>query len=137
MSDYEYLLGGCYTVSKFCCVCGCEIKDSEPYYCVAPNTFTCFNDECHTKYHWDLLAARYVVPGQHEYFVVNGKLYQIGSNDDMPRGMGGRYYVIQFEDGTVRDTRSLWFISDVPKFKSKIFKQNAHFIQKGECGNYD
>jgi signal peptidase I len=77
------------------------------------------------------------VPGQHEYFVVNSKLYQIGSNDDMPRGMGGRYYVIQFEDGTVQNTRSLWVIGDVPESKRKIFKQNARFIQKGEYGNYD
>ena len=123
-------------MSKFCCVCGREIKEYEPYYCVAPNSFTCLNDECRTKYHWDLLAARYILPKQHEYFVVNGKLYQIGSDKDEPRGMGGRYYVIQFEDETVRDTRSLWFIGDVPKSKRKIFKQNAHFIQKGECGNY-
>lgn len=124
-------------MSKFCCVCGREIKEHEPYYCVALNTFTCLTDECRDKYHWDLLAARYVVPGQHEYFVVNSKLYQIGSNDDMPRGMGGRYYVIQFEDGTVQNTRSLWVIGDVPESKRKIFKQNARFIQKGEYGNYD
>lgn len=118
-------------MSKFCCVCGRKLMEYEPYYCVAPNTFTCFSGECHTEYHWDLLAARYVVPRQHEYFVVNNKLYQIGSEDDNPRGMDGRYYVIQFEDGTVRGTRSLWFINDVPKEKRHIFKQNAHFIQKG------
>jgi len=123
-------------VSKFCCVCGCEIKEHEPYYCVAPNTFTCFSDECHTKYRWDLLAARYVVPGQHEYFVVNGKLYQIGSDKDEPRGMSSRFYVIMFEDNHVVTTRSLWFIGDVPKSKRKIFKQNAYFIQKGACGDY-
>lgn len=115
-------------MNKFCCVCGHEIKEHEPYYCVAPNTFTCFSDECHTKYRWDLLAARYVAPGQHEYFVADNKLYQIGSNNDVPRGMGGRYYVIQFEDGTVRDTRSLWSIGDVPESKRKVFKQNARFI---------
>lgn len=122
-------------MSRICCVCGREIKEHEPYYCVTPNTFTCFNDECHTKYHWDLLAARYVVPGQHEYFVTNDKLYQIGSDKDEPHGMGGRFYAIMFEDGYSTTTRSLWLIGDVPKRKRKIFKQNVHFIQKGECGD--
>ena len=124
-------------MSKFCCVCGREIEEHDRYYCVAPDTFTCFSKECYTKYRWDILAARYVVPGQHEYFVANGKLYQIGSDKDEPQGSGGRYYVIQFEDGTMRDTRSLWVIGDVPKSKRKIFKQNARFIQKGACGDYD
>jgi len=124
-------------VSKFCCVCGREIKGSEPYNCVNFNTFTCFDGECNSIYHWNLLAARYTtIPPQHEYFVVNNKLYRIGSDEDEPRGMGGRYYVIQFEDGTVIGTRSLWLIGDVPKSKRRIFKQNAHFIQKGECGDY-
>lgn len=124
-------------MSKFCCVCGREIKERESYYCVAPNTFTCFSNECRIKYYWDLLAARYVVPGQHEYFVVNGKLYQIGSEKDEPQGMGGRFYAIQFEDGYSTSTRSLWYIGDIPKGRRKIFKQNAHFIQKGACGDYD
>jgi len=115
-------------VSKFCCVCGCEIKEHEPYYCVTPNTFTCFNDECHTKYHWDLLAAKYAMPGQHEFFVTNNKLYQIGSDKDEPRGMSGRFFIIQFEDGYTTITWSLWLIGNVPKHKRKIFKQNAHFI---------
>ena len=123
-------------MSKFCCVCGREFKGNEPYYCVGPNTYTCYEGDCWSIHQWDLLAARYVVPGQHEYFVVNGKLYQIGSDKDEPRGMSGCFYVIQFEDGTVADTRSLWFIGNVPKSKRKIFKQNAHFIQKGKCGDY-
>ena len=123
-------------MSKFCCVCGREIKEYEPYYCVAPDTYTCYNEECRIKYHWDIYAERYLTPEQHEYFVVNGKLYRIGNDDDNPRGMGGRFYVIQFEDGHCTSTRSLWYIGDIPKDKRKIFKQNAHFIQKGECGDY-
>jgi len=115
-------------MSKLCCVCGREIKEHEPYYCVAPNTFTCFNDECYIKYRWDLLAARYIAPGQHEYFVTNNKLYQIGSDKDELRGFSGNYYVIQFEDETIRDTHSLWFIAEIPEDKRHIFKQNARFI---------
>lgn len=122
-------------MSKFCCVCGREIKEHEPYYYAGPNTYACYEGDCWSIYRWNVLAARFVVGRQHEYFVVNNRLYQIGSEKDDPQGSDGRYYVIQFEDGTVRDTRSLWFIGDVPKSKCKIFKQNAHFIQKGECGD--
>ena len=115
-------------MSKFCCVCGREIKEHEPYYCVAPNTFTCYSDECRTKYYWDLLAARYVVPGQHEYFVTNNKLYQIGSDKDIPRGFGGKYWSIEFFDGVYCNTNSLWFIGDIPSNKEHIFKENAIFL---------
>lgn len=122
-------------MSKFCCVCGREIITDLPYYCEGYNTFTCSN-ECHDVHRWDVLAARFNVEGQHTYFVVNNHLYEIGDEKDEPHGMSGRYYVIQFDDGTMRDTHSLWFIADVPKSKRKIFKQNARFIQKGECGYY-
>ncbi len=122
-------------MSKFCCVCGREFKENEPYYCVGPNTYTCYKGDCWSIHRWDLLAARYVVPGQHEYFVTNNKLYQVGSDKDEPRGMGGRFYAIMFEDNHLVTTRSLWFIGDVPKSKRKIFKQNARFIQKGACGD--
>ena len=115
-------------MSKFCCVCGREILTELPYYCEGYNTFTCSN-ECHNTHRWDVLAARFNVEGQHTYFVINNHLYEI---DDEPGGMSGRHYVIQFEDGTIRDTYSLWFIADVPKDKRHIFKQNARFIQKGE-----
>ena len=123
-------------MNKYCCVCGREFKENEPYYCVGPNTYTCYEGDCWSIHRWDILAARFVVEQQHEYFVVNNQLYQIGSEKDDPQGSSGRYYVIQFEDGTIRDTHSLWFIADIPESKRKIFKQNAHFIQKGEYDNY-
>ena len=84
-------------MSKFCCVCGREIGEHKPYYCVAPNTFTCHEGDCWSIHRWDVLAARFVVDRNYEYFVTNNKLYQIGNDNDYPRGSRGRHYTIQFD----------------------------------------
>ena len=115
-------------MSKFCCVCGREIKDSEPYYCVGPNTYTCYEGDCWSIHRWDVLATRFVVERQHEYFVVNNQLYQIGSEKDIPCGFGGKYWSIEFFDGTYCNTNSLWFIGTIPSNKKYIFKENAKFL---------
>ena len=117
-------------MSKVCYICGHEIKEGEPYYCIGPNSYTCGTDECYRKYFWDRLSARWIVPNQHEYFVTNNSLYQIGSDTDEPRGMDGNYYKIQFEDGTIKETHSLWFIAVIPKDRRDFFKENAHFVEK-------
>ena len=120
------------TMNRTCCICGREIKEGDFYYKVDSNSYTCGDQECYNTYQWNKWAERFQTPNQHEYLVINNKLYQIGSNEDQPRGSGGRYYVIQFEDGIIRDTRSLWFIIEIPKSKRKIFKQNAHILQQKE-----
>jgi len=118
-------------MSKRCYICGHEITEDELYFSAGGNTYVCSNPSCYPIFFWDLQAARFVVDSKHEYAVINHKLYRIGSNDDDTRGMGGEYYAIRFNDGHFRDTRSLWFIGEVPLDKRKIFKENAKFIQKG------
>ena len=112
-------------MSKYCYVCGREIKDNEWFYCVGPNSHVCNDNKCYKTYFWDRLTAKFVVDTQHEYAVIGSKIYSIGSDNDEPRGMSGRPWTIEFFDGTVRETNSLWYLAEVPEDKKHIFVPNA------------
>ena len=119
-------------MNKYCYICGREIKPHTLFYCVGPNTHVCDSKECYKTYFWDRLAAKFVVDRTQRYVIVDNNLYEIGDEEDYPRGFGGNYYKIQLENGTIKDTHSLWFIGEIPEDKRYIFKQNAYFMQKGK-----
>lgn len=115
-------------MDKYCYVCGKKIQDSEFYYNIGPNSYICNKNGCYNFYYWDNLATRMISDKYHEYVIVDKKVYQIGSEKDEPRGMGGKYWEIQFNDRVIVKTHSLWFIGNLPKRLIRDFPDNAKFI---------
>ena len=108
-------------MSKFCYICGREIKDHTLFYCIGPNSYVCDSKECYNTYFWDRLAAKFVIDKENKYVVIDGFLYQIDKDSN------GRHHTIQFENGN-------WLGEldpEIPETKRNIFKDNAHFMQKG------
>lgn len=116
-------------MKKYCYVCGREIKDGELYYSIDVNNYICNSENCYNFYFWDSLAARMVHNRFHEYVIVNGEIYQIGSDDDSPRGFGGRHWAIRFNDGYYIETNSLWYRGKLPERLIPDFSDNAIFIK--------
>ena len=114
---------------KHCYVCGKIIHDGDFYYQIGPNSYTCGNDECFLFYFWDNLATCMVFDKNHEYAIVNQNVYQIGSDDDCPRGFSGRHWKIQFNDGVCVETNSLWHRGELPQRLQHDFPDNATFIE--------
>ena len=118
-------------MNKICYICGQEIKSHDFYYCVGPHSYVCNDKNCYQTYFWDRLAAKFVTDNKYQYVVINGILYQIDDDKREPKGFSGMHHTIQFENGKVIETNSLWLIGEVPETKRNIFKDNAHFVQKG------
>lgn len=114
---------------KFCYVCGREIKDGDFYYNAGPNHYVCGNDECFDFYFWEKLTARIAINPYHEYVIVDKNVYEIGSDDDQPRGFSGRHWIIQFNDGFRAETNSLWHRGELPLRLQHDFPDNAKFIE--------
>lgn len=115
-------------MEKRCYVCGKLIQDKTVYFSVGPNSYICSNDNCYEFYFWDDLATRMISDKYHQYAIIDQKVYQIGSKTDDPQGFGGKYWSIQFNDGTHVDTHSLWYKGELPKRLQHDFKDNAKFI---------
>ena len=118
-------------MDKKCYVCGKTIQDGELYYNIGPNSFVCGNNKCFEFYFWDNLATKMVHNKWHKYAIIDRKVYQIGSDDDDPCGFGGKYWVIQFNDGTYVETNSLWYKGELPERLQHDFPDNAVFVKKG------
>ena len=116
-------------MDKKCYVCGKTIRDGELYYSVGPNSYVCDNEDCYNFYFWDILAARMANNRYHEYVIVDGEVYGIGSDDDSPRGFGGRHWAIRFNDGYYIETNSLWYKGKLPDRLVPDFPDNAIFIK--------
>ena len=112
---------------KQCYVCGHIIKDGEPYYSIGTNSYTCSNEKCFHFYYWDNLAARMAVDKGHNYVIVNQEVYEIGKDYDFLKGFGGRHWTIEFNDGTIIETNSLWDRGKLPDRLLHDFKDNAIF----------
>lgn len=115
-------------MDKKCYVCGKTINTNKLYYSVGPNSYICDNEECYNFYFWDSLATRMAHNLFHEYVIVNKEVYQIGSDDDSPRGFGGRHWAIRFNDGHYVETNSLWHRGKLPKRLESGFPDNAVFV---------
>jgi len=115
-------------MNKKCYVCGKEILDGEFHYNVGTNSYVCDNNECFNFYFWDALATRMIHNRWHEYAIIDRKVYQIGSDEDEPRGFDGKFWAIQFNDGTYVETNSLWFKGDLPLRLQHDFPDNAKFM---------
>lgn len=116
-------------MDKKCYVCGKTIHGGKLYYSVGPNSYVCDNEDCYNFYFWDSLAARMVHNRFHEYVIVDGEVYQIGSDDDSPRGFGGRHWAIRFNDGYYVETNSLWHRGKLPERLIPDFPDNAIFVE--------
>lgn len=116
-------------MEKYCYICGRPI--SGLYYKDFNNLYICNNEDCFNTYFWDDLTNRLSTDKFHEYAIINHKVYLIGSESDDPKGFGGKYYSIQFNDGTIRNTTSLWFKGNLPSNLEKDFQDNAIFLKKG------
>ena len=115
-------------MDKYCYVCGKKIQKFDFYYNIGPNSYICNKNNCYEFYYWDRFAARTINDRHHEYAIIDKKAYQIGSKQDEPCGMGGKYWEIQFNDGVIVKTNSLWFLGKIPKWLLSDFPDNAKFI---------
>ena len=114
---------------KKCYVCGREIKDKELYYHTFVDSYVCANSKCFDTYFWDNLTNCIAHDQWHEYVIVDKKVYQIGSEYDEPLGFGGKHWNIQFNDGVLVETHSLWYRGELPLKLQQDFKDNAKFIE--------
>lgn len=117
-------------MNKYCYVCGKEIKAGSFYYCIGKNSYVCNSDKCYNFYFWDNLATHLIFDKQHEYAIINKKVYQIGSEKDEPKGFSGKFWIVQFNDGTCVETNSLWYKGELPIRLQHDFPDNAIFINK-------
>lgn len=115
-------------MEKRCYVCGKIIPENTLYYIIGPNSYTCSNEKCFKFYYWDNLAARLIHDRYHQFAIINGQVYEIGSDDDEPRGFYGKHWTIRFNDGTYQETNSLWNRGKLPERLLPDFKDNAKFI---------
>lgn len=113
-------------MNKYCYVCG-EKLDKD-YYIIGNNSYICNSEECYDFYFWDSFAAKAIHDHKHEYVIINRRAYQIGNSQDTVKGMGGRHWAIQFNDGYYTETNSLWFLGDLPQRLLHDFPDNAKFI---------
>lgn len=111
-----------------CYVCGRTILEGEPYYNIESGIkYVCCNEECFHRHYWDALAARLNVDKDYNYVIVDQEVYEIGNDYDFPRGFDGKHWIIDFNDGTVRETNSLWDRGKLPEKLTHDFKDNATF----------
>ena len=113
-------------MDKYCYVCGKKLN--KEYYVIGANSYICDNADCYNFYFWDNFATRAVHDRNHEYVIVDHKVYQIGSLQDEPRGFSGKHWAIQFNDGYYKETNSLWFLGDLPERLLHDFPDNAEFV---------
>ena len=116
-------------MDKRCYVCGKIIPNGEPYYNIGSSEgYVCNKEKCFNFYFWDKLAARMLHDKWHDYAIIDRKVYEIGNDDDSPRGFNGKHWVIQFKDGMYVETHSLWFRGNLPERLQLDFPDNAKFI---------
>lgn len=113
-------------MEKRCYVCGKPIEKF--YYSIGKNSYVCENEACYTFYFWDNFAATAIHDRNHEYVIVDRKAYQIGNSQDKVKGMSGKHWTIQFNDGYYIETDSLWFLGDLPQRLLHDFPDNAKFV---------
>lgn len=111
---------------KKCMICGRTIGPSETYYSYYPN-FICAKNNCFETYYWKSFLDNYPYR-LHEYAIIDGVAYVIGNETDDPRGFSGRKFTIQFFDGTIITTFSLWYKGTIPDSLRESLPDNARFV---------
>ena len=102
-----------------CVVCGKKFKKgSQPYYGYG-NDISC-SEECFLKKFWvDALKTG---------IIISGICYQIGNENERGfRGLDGRPYRIQLDNGDTYYTTNLWYNGKVPK--EYYNGDNARFVK--------
>ena len=69
--------------------------------------------------------------GEHNWAVIDGHHYAI--EPDAPNsthmGFGGQHFIIQWNDGTTKESKNLWHQGEIPKEWLSVFPNNAIFIK--------
>jgi hypothetical protein len=112
---------------KQCYVCGKTITNNK-YFEVGPNSYICNCPKCFSFYYWDSLATRLIADRQHKYAIINHEVYLIGEDENNIRANANKVYIIQFNDGTLLTTSSLWCEGKMPKRIASDFPDNAQFL---------
>ena len=112
---------------KKCCVCGKPIK-TQVYYSVEPQKYVCDSAECFETYYWQSFMRNYKLY-PHDYAIIDGAVYVIGTEKDEPRGFSGRKFQIEFSDHTFVVTYSLWYKGKIPETIKNQFPDNARFVE--------
>ena len=102
-----------------CVVCGKKFKKgSQPYYGYG-NDISC-SEECFHKKFW--------IKALKTGIIISGTCYQIGDERAKgDRGLDGRPYRIQLDNGDIYYTTNLWYNGKIPK---EYYKgDNARFIK--------
>ncbi len=90
------------------------------------------NNLCFTCNHWKTQHELDMsVRKDHKYAIIKGMHYVLCSHTDnnWPRGMGGKKYKIKFNDGFVAECDNLWCQGDIPNgYWREIMPDNAEFI---------
>ena len=81
-------------------------------------------DADHTRQFFQRIVDRKAA-GDLKLVVADGHAYSIGSAHDNPKGFGGTLWRIQFHDGRIVRTDSLWHLGDVPDDWREQLPDNA------------
>ena len=103
-----------------CEICGKEIQQKMPWIRTGKNSGVC-SDKCfHFKF-WNDYYTSMCNDSEHKYIIINGHAYHIGNEDDITKGFSGRHWRLQFFDGYICETTSLWHMGQVPQdWREKI-----------------
>lgn len=94
---------------------------------------------CHTCTFWQEWVNRFARGKPHEYAIIDGTTYSIGSEEDgarYGRGFGGARFVIVFDDGARIVTTNLWHGGEVPERWAAQLPNNARFENGEKWHNY-
>lgn len=105
-----------------CQVCGKEIEKSR----YAKSTI-CSSD-CFTKNYWNKIVESYDDPRR---VIIDGKSFYIedeNPHNGLPKGFGGRKFIIARNNGIIIETTNLWAQGEVPDEYRSVLKDNAQFL---------
>ncbi len=110
-----------------CAICGRNLDDNNDYYCFSNNIQVCNVSNCFFTYFWRETSNEIKHDKAHKFPVIDGIVYYVGSENDNPKGMSGKHFTIQFNDGTIVETNSLWSKGFVPATWKNQITNNAIF----------
>ena len=115
-------------LKKFnCCICG---KEEDPTHWVQDCGEKLMKHQmCFECNHWrEQHELDHTTRGEHGWAVINGSHYTLHPHTDGIRGMYGRTYKIEFNDGTVVECNNLWHQGDLnraAKYWRELMPDNA------------
>lgn len=110
-----------------CIICNKEIEKSAYTHAVLCSS------ECFHKHYWKTSLL------DHSRLIINHDLYSVGSEDDKPKGFGGRTFYIRmikdnslFSKDDIFAVNSLWHNGTIPDDMYDPSMDNAEFLREDE-----